>query len=317
MKQPASKGTVVLVDDDPKLRRLYTDFLSAKGYTVMPARDGTEGLNLITRITPKLVLLDIMMPGLDGIETCRRMREVLGPRVPIMFLTSLDSAERLREGLQAGGDDYLLKSGRLNVILDRIQSWNGWEKRGKAESRRSQALQDVDMMLSGEFDPSAQAVADGRSVDNSAAHSTEPAKPAEIVEPAPEAAELEFVDESFIVDLKDFVRRALAAAGDEFGKDRSQSLFFLGYVAGLVDFEIKQRGDLKPNFRSYVRETLRETGVIKDGQVEVLLGSLDTLTANEVVRNGWVAGHHDRAQATTIGPAFEPEGLAAAYKASA
>ena len=317
MNQHASKGTVVLVDDDPKLRRLYTDFLSAKGYTVMPARDGAEGLNLITRITPKLVLLDIMMPGLDGIETCRRMREVLGPRVPIMFLTSLDSADRLREGLKAGGDDYLLKSGRLSVILERIQSWNGWEKRGKAESRRSQALQDVDMMLSGEFDPAERA--------DRAIELNDPSADSPIKDPAapqgdfgPEdPIEIDLVDDAFAADLKDFISRALAAAGEGFGEDRSQSLLFVGYVAGLVDFETKQNGDLMPNFQTYIRNALRESGVLSVSQIEVLLGSLDTLTANEIVRNGWTAGHQDRAKSLSAGPNFVPEGLAAALQKTA
>ena len=149
MTKSASKGTVAVVDDDQKIRRMYSDFLESKGYTVLTAQNGIEGLNLVMRAQPKLVLLDIMMPDLDGLETCRRMRQVLGTKVPILFLTALDTADYVRNGLLAGGDDYLLKSSRLSAIFERIEAWCGWEFRGMAERRREQALEEVDAIASG------------------------------------------------------------------------------------------------------------------------------------------------------------------------
>lgn len=152
MSKSASKGTVVIVDDDPKIRRIYTDFLEAQGYTVMAARSGVEGINLVTRVRPKMVLLDIMMPDLDGLETCRRMREVLGTGVPIVFLTALDTAEHVRKGLLAGGDDYLIKSGQLSSLLKRVEAWSGWDVRGSADRRRKRALEEVDTVGAGDDD---------------------------------------------------------------------------------------------------------------------------------------------------------------------
>ncbi|MCZ6859749.1 MAG: response regulator, partial [Alphaproteobacteria bacterium] len=124
--------TIVLAEDDPKLRRLYTDFLNANGFNVMAASDGLEALSLLHRVQPRLVLLDIIMPDLNGIETCRRARAIIDYKTPIVFLSSLDYADHVKEGLEAGGDDYILKTSQLEVILERVQYWTGPLARSKS-----------------------------------------------------------------------------------------------------------------------------------------------------------------------------------------
>ncbi len=100
-----SSGMILLAEDDNRLRKLYTDYLEFHGYIVATARNGVEAISLLGNITPKVLILDIMMPTLNGIETCRQARVILGDRVPIIFLTASDSLATLRDGMKAGGND--------------------------------------------------------------------------------------------------------------------------------------------------------------------------------------------------------------------
>ncbi len=138
-----STKTIVLAEDDPKHRRLYTDCLGANGFNVMAAANGLEALSLLHRVQPRLVLLDIIMPELNGIETCSRARLLIGHKTPIVFLTSLDYADHVKKGIEAGGDGYILKSSPLEVLLERVRYWTGPLARGKAERRRERALEEM------------------------------------------------------------------------------------------------------------------------------------------------------------------------------
>ena len=87
----------MVVDDDPNLRRIYHDVLTAHGYSVIVAKSGEECLALLHRTVPKVLVLDIMMPEMDGIETCKRARKMVGESVPILFL---DRRRRDGDGAQ-------------------------------------------------------------------------------------------------------------------------------------------------------------------------------------------------------------------------
>jgi DNA-binding response OmpR family regulator len=115
-----NSGLVMVVDDDPNLRRIYHDVLTANGYSVIVAKSGEECLALLHRTMPKVIVLDIMMPEMDGIETCRRARKMVGENVPILFLTAADSMETVRSCLEAGGDDYLMKQGSPTAAVERV-----------------------------------------------------------------------------------------------------------------------------------------------------------------------------------------------------
>jgi DNA-binding response OmpR family regulator len=115
--------TIGIFEDDQKLIKLFGDFFRHKGYNVFEARDARVGFAILGRHAPDVVLLDIMMPGIDGFEACRRIREVLGRHVPIIFLTSLDDLEAVRRAMEAGGDDFLSKSTSLEVVLEHVEAW--------------------------------------------------------------------------------------------------------------------------------------------------------------------------------------------------
>jgi DNA-binding response OmpR family regulator len=134
---------IVLAEDDPKLRKLYTDFLEVNGFTVAAAKDGNEVLGLLHVITPMVLILDIMMPIMDGIETCRRARKIIGGNVPIMFLTAVDNLDRLQECMEAGGDDYVTKTQPLERILERVKHWSRRSARQNMMIRRPHTRREV------------------------------------------------------------------------------------------------------------------------------------------------------------------------------
>jgi DNA-binding response OmpR family regulator len=142
-----NSGLIMVVDDDPNLRRIYHDVLTANGYSVVLAKSGEECLSLLHRTLPKVIVLDIMMPEMDGIETCRRARKMVGENVPILFLTAADAMETVRSCLEAGGDDYLMKQGSPSAMVERVnrlaninkQSLQRRRVRAAAEVRASMA----------------------------------------------------------------------------------------------------------------------------------------------------------------------------------
>ena len=119
----ATTGVILLAEDDRRLRKLYTDAFEASGYSILSVSDGDEALEMLHRVQPKVILLDIMMPRLSGIETCKRARKMLGSEVPIIFLTALDELDTLQDCIAAGGDDYLIKSESVTTVIERVGRW--------------------------------------------------------------------------------------------------------------------------------------------------------------------------------------------------
>jgi len=118
----ARRDTVLVVDDTPEALGLLTDMLDGAGYTVLIATDGESALRLVDQITPDVVLMDALMPGLDGFETCRRLKhKVELAHLPVIFMTGLAETEHVVHGLGAGGVDYVTKPIVLEELLARIR----------------------------------------------------------------------------------------------------------------------------------------------------------------------------------------------------
>ncbi len=111
---------VLVVEDEERIRSFLQRGLSYEGYRVDIAEDGQTGLDLARENPPDLVLLDLMLPGIDGIEVCRRLRA--GGDVPILMLTAKESIEDRVAGLDAGADDYLVKPFAFDELLARIRA---------------------------------------------------------------------------------------------------------------------------------------------------------------------------------------------------
>lgn len=112
---------ILVVDDDPKILSLMRRGLSFAGYTVDLAEDGETALNIARDRAPDLVVLDVMLPGLDGIEVCRRLRAG-DASLPILMLTAKDRVPDRVAGLDAGADDYLVKPFAFDELLARIRA---------------------------------------------------------------------------------------------------------------------------------------------------------------------------------------------------
>ncbi|MGF7046653.1 two-component system response regulator MprA [Paenibacillus sp. DS2015] len=115
------RSTILIIDDDEKIISMLRRGLAFEGYDVVTASNGAEGLNVILEGEPDLVVLDVMMPVVDGFEVCRRMREG-GSKIPILMLTAKDEVEHRVKGLDLGADDYLVKPFALEEMLARVRA---------------------------------------------------------------------------------------------------------------------------------------------------------------------------------------------------
>ncbi len=118
---PESTATVLVVDDDKAVRESLRRSLEFNGYRVVTANDGAEALAGFASTAPDLVVMDVMMPRLDGLEATRALRQA-GHDVPILVLTARDAVGDRVEGLDAGADDYLTKPFALEELLARIRA---------------------------------------------------------------------------------------------------------------------------------------------------------------------------------------------------
>lgn len=116
------RDVALVVDDSPETLRLLTDALDGTGMTVMVALDGAAAMRIVDQITPDIILLDAVMPGMDGFETCRRLKRDAGlSNVPVIFMTGLAETEHIVRGLEAGGVDYVTKPIVIEEMLARIR----------------------------------------------------------------------------------------------------------------------------------------------------------------------------------------------------
>jgi two-component system response regulator MprA len=119
--EAAAVPTVLVVDDEPEVRSSLEGGLAFEGYDVTTAPDGGRALGLLAERVPDVVVLDVMMPYVDGLEVCRRIR-AKGYDVPVLLLTARDATVDRVEGLDAGADDYLVKPFALEELLARLRA---------------------------------------------------------------------------------------------------------------------------------------------------------------------------------------------------
>jgi len=123
LAEPAlPRDIVLLVDDSPEALGFLTDALEQSGFSVLIATSGSAALNIVERITPDLILLDAVMPAMDGFETCRRLKANAGiAQIPVVFMTGLTETEHVVHALESGGVDYLTKPINVDELRARIR----------------------------------------------------------------------------------------------------------------------------------------------------------------------------------------------------
>jgi CheY-like chemotaxis protein len=121
----ARRGKIILgVDDQADNIMILESLIEAQGFTFFGVNSGAEGLSLAQRVNPRLILLDIQMPDMDGLETCRRLRRIPAfAATPVAFLTARKSVEDVKAGIAAGGNDFILKPIDPEKLLARVAHW--------------------------------------------------------------------------------------------------------------------------------------------------------------------------------------------------
>jgi DNA-binding response OmpR family regulator len=137
--------TILLVDDDESLRQVISQYLTQEGYRVIAAGSGVEALKLFYSERPSAVLLDLMMPGMDGWEVCARLRELSD--APILLVTARTSQEDKLRGFRLGIDDYLSKPFSLAELAARLQAVLSRSRKAGAGSEKTLAWHDLRMDL--------------------------------------------------------------------------------------------------------------------------------------------------------------------------
>lgn len=113
---------ILVVEDEPSISNFIKKGLEENGFEVVQAFDGEMGLRLVQRGDFALVVLDIILPGLNGLEICQKMRRELGIQTPVLMLTALNETDDIVTGLDAGADDYLAKPFKFKELLARIRA---------------------------------------------------------------------------------------------------------------------------------------------------------------------------------------------------
>ncbi|MDQ1289457.1 MAG: two-component system, OmpR family, response regulator [Actinomycetota bacterium] len=121
MTQKTPEARLLVVDDEPSIRELLTASLRFAGFEVTAAADGAQALRQAERVRPHLIVLDVMLPDMDGFTVTRKLRE-RGREVPVLFLTARDETGDKVMGLTVGGDDYVTKPFSLEEVVARIRA---------------------------------------------------------------------------------------------------------------------------------------------------------------------------------------------------
>ncbi len=141
---------ILLVEDEAQVASLLLRSLSEEGYEVSLAPDGTIGLSMATQSSFDLIILDIMLPGINGLELCKKLRDK-GLSTPILMLTALGTTQNIVAGLDSGADDYLVKPFKLAELLARVRSMirrtNSGTGNTNGEADTSEKLQIADLTL--------------------------------------------------------------------------------------------------------------------------------------------------------------------------
>ena len=131
---------ILVIEDDPAILKVLQRGLSYEGYMVDIATDGRTGLNLAQSHHPDLVILDWMLPGMDGLDVCRRLR--MQSELPILMLTAKDTIQDRVQGLDAGADDYIIKPFNLDELTARIRALLR-----RTQTERNQVYKFVDLTM--------------------------------------------------------------------------------------------------------------------------------------------------------------------------
>ena len=265
-RSSVSVRPIIIAEDNDKLRRLYSEMLEAAGFKVMHASDGEKAISLLHKIVnPQLIILDVMMPRLDGIQTCARIRKMQGLRpCPILFLTALDSPETILECLNAGGDDYVVKSAPMAELVERVQYWARKGSSEEGAERRKKAIKELESLATEQ---------DGLDGAGAAEEIAQESAAVELI-----AAFIEETDEAF--------------------NDKVDTFYRFGYLVSLVSTYLKTNSAQDRRFGRVVRNLVYRTGFVDRKEIDAMLDNYERIVSQAQFQQGW---KHGQDVAVTIG----------------
>ena len=143
---------ILLVDDTPENLKVLRQTLEAEGYSILVATSGEAALKVASRARPDIVLLDVVMPGMDGFETCRRFKQdVVTQDIPLIFITARAETEAVVEGFRAGGVDYIVKPFQAEEVLIRVQTHLKIDRLAHELARKNEELSRTNRQLQEEI----------------------------------------------------------------------------------------------------------------------------------------------------------------------
>jgi CheY-like chemotaxis protein len=251
----------LLVQEDPDDRALYAEQFRALGFTVFEFGDGGEALSLLYANRPRVIVLDVVLPTIDGPELCRKARDLHGDRFSILFLSTLQDIGIMEMCFEAGGNDYLVKNPDPRKVMERVLHWS------KPDAMRNQ---EKDRKLRLATLQTATRIPNSVIDDDSDGLSSETDKQ--------------------VAEMTDFINKARENAKRSFGRTHEEKLFLIGYVSGIVNYWGTVKAHMQQYRAHYLRAVLRETGILSNQEIRLMLGSLDDLstdpTYNEAVTRG-------------------------------
>lgn len=248
-----SKGLVVVVEDSKTVRQFYKELLEESGFTVLAVRTGEEGLRLLYVHMPRVVILDIDLPGINGIEVCRRLRKTMGWSVPVIFCTSNDTLDTLKACIEAGGDDFVIKQGNADQTLERVCYWAKARDRSLRADQRKAALGQI-----GELEKSKSDAGAGEDA------------PFDIAGAPPQEND----DTKRIIA---YVSEACADVRPLLKRSAQGRLMLLGFAAGVLNARARSSLALKVRFVEHLKEVLHRCDLLAANETEITLSNWDAL----------------------------------------
>ncbi|MBM3547822.1 MAG: response regulator [Alphaproteobacteria bacterium] len=275
-------GLILVVEDEPTQRRAYVEALKARGFLVIGASNGEEASRLFLQYMPRLVILDVNLPGIGGTDVCRRIRRQHGRSATIIFITSNDRLEILHECIEAGGDDFLIKGVTINGVLERVSYWMHAPVRSLQQGQRDAILKNLRTAIHEDIPPRPASAQPATAQQASAPQSS--AKSWRMLSPS---------TDEVVEGLTHFIRAARGQAPNGFGRTVDQKLFILGYIAGVVNFVANSSMMLKIRFIDYLKATLFWSGVLDSDDVDELVDSWHSFYGQAIFEDAGKRGELD------------------------
>lgn len=266
-------GLILLIEDDLQQQRFYFAALETAGYTVACGETGEQAPRLCDLHGPRLILLDVDLPGISGIETCRRLRRQYSTTTPIVFVTIHDRLEILRQGIEAGGDDFLVKGRSMRAYLERIGYWMG--RRCLVSVEREAILRKV-----------------GKGV---AAREPERAPPPPSPDPGGDRAGPAPPGLN-VSRMLIFIAEARNGTPQGFGQHVREKFALLGYAAGVVNALANTDLEAKARFADHLRAVLNGMGVMTTSEIEAAVERWHTMYRIPVFSKACKQGEEDYAR---------------------